>query len=141
MLIFFFLIGIVVNYLLLFKIKVNYKLIYLPIMIIVPLIFIWGIAMNQLSIPWTDELRNLGKSLILTSGVFTSMCFFKAFVPITMDMVLTFHKKHNAKNLDRFPISFFFKFRNQIILGYYVFAFIAGVIMLSGIYFGDGVYA
>ncbi|MHC5375804.1 hypothetical protein ACYSNU_18800 [Enterococcus sp. LJL120] len=129
-------ISIIINYLILFKIPVVGKYIFLPPAIIIPITFLVAAIMNIFQVVWTEDMRNTGISIIMTSGVFTIMCFAKAVIPFMFDIVIGFHKKYNQKNLHRFPISFFIKYQTQIIRVEYIIFFLGGIVMLYGVYIG-----
>lgn len=109
---------------------------FLPPLIIVPLCFIIAMLINALHIKWNHEMRELGKSIIISSFVLVIVLFAKIMVPFMLDNIISFHKTYNTSNLHRNPIKFFVDKRNYIINGFYFVFFLGSIIMLSGVYFG-----
>lgn len=110
--------------------------IFIPPLIIVPLCFIVAIIINALHITWTHEMRELGKSIIISSFILVIILFIKIMVPIMLDSLIDFHKTYNVANINRNPVKFFIEKRNLILNGFYLVSFLGSILMLYGAYFG-----
>lgn len=136
--IFCFLLFIIISFSLLYlcdNIKLKKWSIFIPPLIIVPLCFIVAIIINSLHITWTHEMRELVKSIIISSFVLVIILFIKVMVSIILDRLIYFHQTYNVANINRNPVKFFIEKRNLILNGFYLVFFLGSILMLYGAYF------
>lgn len=107
-----------------------------PIIITIPIILFGLISKAsgiQLSRQWVDLLF----SVMLSSIILSVSVFFKFIIPKAFNIVLNFHKTYNSQNIDKNPVRFFITHHSQLVLIFYIIAFIASFIMFYGAFFGQ----
>lgn len=118
------------------KIKLKFWYIFLPMLLLIPMVFTIDIVVVKiLNIKTTHNYREIGESIIIASGMLTLLFFARITFPEALDSLIKFHKTYNAQNIDRFPISFFVYQRDKIILGLKIILFLGYLFIIYEIFF------